>query len=61
MRQKDQIGGGRSDEEEYTTWELKECPACGRLVVEYYAAIVAKDDDALIIKETIILKKYECE
>lgn len=39
MHQKDKIGGGTSEEIKYTTWELKECPACGRVVVEYYAAI----------------------
>ena len=33
------IGGGESTEERYITWELKECPACSRQVLEYYAAI----------------------
>lgn len=33
------VGGGVSSESEYTTWELKECPQCGRLVVEFYTAI----------------------
>lgn len=44
MHQKDQIGGGRAEENEYTTWELKECPACGRSVIEYYAAIKVTDE-----------------
>jgi len=39
MHQKDQIGGGVTEDERYTTWELKECPACGRTVIEYYTAI----------------------
>lgn len=33
------VGGGIANDEQYTTWELKECPNCGRLVVEYYTAI----------------------
>lgn len=32
------IGGGTSDDDVYSTWELKECPACGRKVVEFYGA-----------------------
>lgn len=34
------IGGGIADQNEYTTWELKECPVCKRLCVEHYSAIV---------------------
>lgn len=36
MHQKDQLGGGRSDDVIYETYEIKECPQCGRMVIEYY-------------------------
>jgi len=42
MTQKDKIGGGVSNETEYTTWELKECRNCGRLVKEFYTAVVIR-------------------
>lgn len=35
-------GGGHNDEREYYTWELKECPECGRLVKEEYMAKVIR-------------------
>lgn len=57
MHQKDKIGGGRADDSEYTTWEFKECPTCGRKVIEYYAAVVVTSSQEVIIKETIKLKK----
>lgn len=38
MNQKDRIGGGDASDDIYRTWELKECPYCGRLVIEYYCA-----------------------
>ncbi len=57
MHQKDKIGGGKAEENEYTTWEFKECPMCGRKVVEYYSAVVTSDREEVIIKEVIKLKK----
>lgn len=59
MHQKDKIGGGRAEETEYTTWEFKECPACGRKVIEYYAAIEVTASEEVIIKEVIKLKTNE--
>ena len=35
----DPIGGGASGENYYITWELKECPLCEHLAVEYYTAL----------------------
>jgi hypothetical protein len=40
MHQKDKVGGGQSTDEYYETWELKECPACGRVVREQYSVQV---------------------
>lgn len=40
MYQKDKIGGGVSEDSLYQTWELKECPVCGRVVKESYEAKV---------------------
>lgn len=40
MHQKDKIGGGSSDDKKYETWEVKECPQCGRLVKEHYSCEV---------------------
>lgn len=41
VRERDKsIGGGVALDEEYTTWELKECTKCGRLVVEHYTCLV---------------------
>lgn len=40
MHQKEQVGGGEATNEKYETWEIKECPICGRLVREYYLAEV---------------------
>ena len=31
------LGGGTSTDELYETWEIKECPACGRRVKESYS------------------------
>lgn len=56
MRQKEHIGGGLADDEKYTTWEFKECPGCGRKVVEYYSAVVVNDEEEILIKECIKLK-----
>lgn len=38
------IGGGVSDENQYTTWELKECPSCKRQVTEFYSAILVPNE-----------------
>ena len=40
MHQKDRLGGGTSNDNKYETWEIKECPQCGRLVKEYYSCEV---------------------
>lgn len=56
MHQKDKIGGGRAEEMEYTTWEFKECPVCGRKVIEYYSAVEVTNSEEVIIKEVIKLK-----
>lgn len=34
------IGGGANNDREYTTWELKVCPSCGREVLEHYTAVL---------------------
>jgi hypothetical protein len=44
MHQKDHIGGGESTDERYTTWEIKECPICKRLVREFYEAKVVSNE-----------------
>lgn len=56
MHQQEKIGGGRADDQEYTTWEFKVCPSCGRKVIEYYAAVVVSNSQEVIIKEIIKLK-----
>lgn len=43
MHQKGKEGGGESTDERYYTWEMKECPSCGRLVRESYIAEVVTD------------------
>lgn len=40
MHQKDGIGYGKSTDKKYVTWEIKECPHCGRLVKEFYSCKV---------------------
>ena len=44
MIQLNNIGGGISNETEYSTWEIKSCPWCDRVVLEYYAAIVVNQE-----------------
>jgi NMD protein affecting ribosome stability and mRNA decay len=45
MHQYKQVGGGTTEDKKYTTWEIKECPACGRLTREYYEAkVITKAD-----------------
>lgn len=49
------VGGGYNNDSSYLTWELKECPACGKLIVEYYAAIeVISAEEAKIIAGRIV-------
>lgn len=45
MTQHEQIGGGEANDREYTTWEVKKCPSCGRLVKESYSAEVLSDSE----------------
>lgn len=33
------VGGGYAGENQYTTYELKQCPRCNRIVLEFYTAI----------------------
>lgn len=40
------VGGGNATDEEYTTWEVKECPVCGRLVLEHYTAIPILENES---------------
>ena len=42
MYQKDKLGGGKSTEKVYETWEIKACPLCKREVKEFYSAKVLK-------------------
>ncbi len=46
MHQFKQIGGGKSTDKGYTTWEIKQCPQCGRLVKEYYSCKKISYDQA---------------
>jgi len=46
MHQVPMVGGGKSTDKVYTTWELKQCPACGRYTREYYSARVVSSDEA---------------
>jgi hypothetical protein len=43
MHQKDAIGGGEARDDKYITWELKECPACKSVVMEFYQCTVFTD------------------
>lgn len=45
MHQKARIGDGEDTPTAYSTWDLKECPLCGRQVVEFYAAVVVTDSE----------------
>ncbi len=45
MHQKDKIGGGESKEDYYETWEVKECPSCGREVKEFYSVMVMNEKE----------------
>jgi len=58
MVQKDGVGGGTSQDEKYTTWELKHCKKCGRHIIEYYEArLIAKSLlDDMLEGESILLE-----
>lgn len=45
MHQKARIGDGESNDVNHSTWELKECPVCGRQIVEFYAAVVVDNPE----------------
>lgn len=50
MHQFGTIGGGTAEEDFYDTWELKECPTCGRIYKEYYSAELVDDVEELLSK-----------
>lgn len=49
----DFVGGGIAEDATYETWELKRCPTCGRLTVEFYGAywVTSYDDAILLVKQ----------
>jgi len=54
MNQKDKLGGGVSEDNYYETHTIQECPICGRIVLEYYEAIVIQTTkDLLSVQEVI--------
>jgi hypothetical protein len=54
MVQDNQTGSGLSEDNRYTTWELKKCPHCGILILEHYSAvIVGGPEDAMQIAANI--------
>jgi len=60
MHQHEHIGGGEANDREYTTWEVKKCPSCKRLVKESYTAEVISDNQAEKLKgETDIIISEE--
>lgn len=42
MHQLNKLGGGKTSEKFYETWEIKECPGCLRKFIEYYSAAELK-------------------
>lgn len=52
-------GGDLLSNEAYYTWEMKECPACGRRVLEYYLAIEQEGIIPEGMDITLIEKKEE--
>lgn len=61
MHQHDKTGGGESTDTEYTTWEVKECPICGRKVLEFYSAMVLTDDELAKIATRKLVYKIATE
>lgn len=51
MHQFNKIGGGVSTDDLYETWEIKECPACGRKVEEKYTVKILTDEEVKILEE----------
>ena len=49
MNQWRTVGGGESTDNEYTTYEVKICPTCGRKVLEFYTARVITEEEAKAI------------
>lgn len=45
MNQYQGMGGGESTDEHYETWELKQCPVCGRIYKEFYSATLLEESD----------------
>lgn len=46
MHQKDQMGHGYTSDMLYRTAECKECPICGRLVIEEYSVVEVENKEA---------------
>ena len=51
MHQKDQVGGGTSTDAAYVTWEVKECPGCGRVVLERYSVEILGEEEWKSLKK----------
>ena len=51
MTQKDKIGGGYTNDGFYTTWEVKECPNCKRVVSETYTVKVLDKEQLKYFKK----------
>jgi len=61
MFQKDKIGGGTAESTAYTTYEVKECPQCGRLVYEGYECREITRDEANKIADGAVEKEKRTE
>lgn len=57
MNQKDHIGGGEARDAKYLTWELKECPACKSVVMEFYQATVFTEKQIKMITKDGMVPK----
>lgn len=42
-------GGGKAEDSNYETWEIKECPSCERLVKESYKCELIVRNEEIII------------
>lgn len=51
MHQFQKVGGGSATEKLYETYEVKECPACNRMVKESYRCEVISKTEALALRE----------
>jgi hypothetical protein len=45
------VGGGDSTDNDYKTWSVQECPGCGQLIKETYAAEFITDEQLKAIIE----------